>query len=183
MACGGGSGLPCPDPDGVPCWEACAVDGSDCAVWEAIYWPEPTKDPARLQAGPEPKMPTACGDCAYRPQSPERQDNGGDLPVTFDPLRPFHCHVGMPALVGWSHPGLGDVCLLASSLPTMQDGFLIGSYDYEPHHVGGRGFQADGRPLVVCAGWAAHAARVLAEPVPVSSYDEGPRTPSRKGAW
>lgn len=181
MCSGGGSGLPCPDP-GVPCWEACKVDGTDCAVWEPIYWPEPTREPARLQAGPEPKRPLACGDCAYRPGSPERQANGGALPETFDPLRPFHCHDGMPALVGWTHTAVGDVCLLASSLPTMQDGFLIGSYDYRPHHVGGRGYQADGRPLVVCAGWAAHAARVMAEDT-VPSYDEGPRRPSKVGSW
>lgn len=160
MSCGPRTGLPCPDPDGIPCWEACAADGTDCAVWEPIYWPEPTRDPAELQHGPEPRRPLACGDCAYRPDSPERRDNDGALPATFDPSRPFHCHDGMPALVGWTHPGVGW-SVLASTMPTMQDGFLIGSYDYSPHQHGGRGWQHDGQPLVVCAGWAAHAARTL----------------------
>lgn len=157
---GGGSGLPC--PDGEPCWDACALDGSDCAVWEPVYWPTPITDSEQLQAGPELRRRLACGDCAYRPGSPERRDAGGGLPDSFDPLRPFHCHDGMPALVGWTHPGLG-VSLLARELPSMKDGFLIGSYDYQPFSRNGRGWQYDGQPLVVCAGWAAHAQRALSE--------------------
>lgn len=147
----GGTGVPCPEP-GVPCWDACALDGSDCGVWEPVFRPEPHGD---LQEGPSPVRAKACGDCAYKPGSPERRANDGDLPRGFDLNRPFHCHDGMPALRGWTYPGL-DYSLWAGGLPSMQDGFLIGSYDYQPVQRNGRGWQADGRPLVVCAGWAAH---------------------------
>jgi hypothetical protein len=157
--CGGiTTGIPCPDE--TPCWDACAPDGSDCAAWEPIYWPEPTED--ALQHGPEPLRARSCTDCAYRPGSPERRDNDGGLPESFDPLRPFHCHDGMPGLVGWAHPNL-NACILARMLPSAQDGFLTGPTDYRPILHGPRGWRADGRPLVVCAGWAAHAARALAE--------------------
>lgn len=157
---GGGTGIPCPDPAN-PCWEACALDGQDCAMWEAVYWPEPERD--ALQVGPENVAPRACGDCAYRPGSPERRENDGDLPLGFDPEKPFYCHTGMSALVGYTHAELG-VSMLVSALPSMQDGFLIGSLDYsvvqDPDRR--RGWMADGRPLVVCGGWWAHARKARA---------------------
>lgn len=157
---GGGTGIPCPER--IPCWDACAADGSDCAEWEPRFWPPAEMDD--LQEGPEVVRPRACGDCAYRPGSPERRANDGDLPDGFNPNRPFYCHDGMSALRGYTHRTLG-VSVLVSSLPSMQDGFLIGSLDYDVVRATDRprGWKADGSPLTVCAGWWAHAQRARAE--------------------
>lgn len=120
---------------------AAMTDGDSCECWTSIYWPEPEVDVAQ---GPSAVRATRCGDCAYRPDSPERQA-GEDLGVyTVD--RPFTCHQGMPVLRGWTHPELPGVCLLASSVGDRDD--------FGPIMHGGQAWQADGTPAEQCAGWA-----------------------------
>lgn len=64
------------------------------------------------------------------------------------PYRPgavFTCHVGMPKAVAFVHP-----CGERVETPPGPE-----NDDYRPIARGDRAWQADGRPAVVCAGWAA----------------------------
>lgn len=138
-------GLPCPDPE-VPCCDGGVYsDGEACTRWEAILRPEPAEQGG--QAGPSPLRRLLCHDCAYRPDSPERTASDGDLPDSYLD-RPFYCHDGMPRAVGYTHPDLPGLCLRADAFESL-------SGDYQPLIVGGRPVRADGRPGIICAGWAA----------------------------
>jgi hypothetical protein len=142
----GPSNMPAPDPT-VPCCEASAfTDGEECTCWVAVLDVVPT---LAVQEGPHRIRRTMCGDCAYRPGSPERESLGGDAP-SFSRAARFYCHTGMPRAVGYTHPHLGLV-----PAPTTDD--------YRPYIRDGQAWQADGRPAELCAGWAAHTgARRLA---------------------
>ena len=138
-----------------------AVEGTlaDCTCWE----PEYDLDQAPLVEGVEAvTRDKMCGDCACRPDSPERtgderyQHTDGDVGA----LPSFWCHQGMRRVVRWRHP---------SGLTIEAD-----SDDYHPPMrtirgavpVGEAGetmvvsiavpYKADGTPADRCAGWAAH---------------------------
>lgn len=141
--CPGGDGsLPPPDAD-VPCCMASA-HGRACSCWTAVLRPEPHDEP---QEGPSAVRSGMCGDCAYRPGSPERPTREDDPPSTLRE-RPFYCHDGMPRAVGYEHPDLPGVTLRADAFDSL-------SGDYQPLMKPGRAFQADGSPALLCAGWAA----------------------------
>ncbi|MFE7747072.1 hypothetical protein [Nocardia sp. NPDC057455] len=125
-------------PGDVPCCLASVLDPTDCTCWRRVVAPHPT---TQVQAGPSPVRGRRCGDCAYRPDSPERQANDGDRP-RFVPEHVFYCHDGLPKTVAWVHP---------SGAVRMADE----DDDYAPIIWSGRVWQADGRPALVCAGWAA----------------------------
>lgn len=79
-----------------------------------------------------------CHDCAYRHDSPERA--AGDDP-DYTRSEAFACHEGMPRAVRYEHP--------CGAVREAEPG------DYQPLIRGGRTFQADGHPALLCAGWAA----------------------------
>lgn len=133
------------------CYGAAFTDGEKCTCWTAELEPTPSTD---VQEGPMPVNTARCGDCAYRRDSPERQMRGGDqMPFMADGI--FLCHIGMPRAVAFTHS-----CGERRETPpgTRYD-------DYRPIERDGRAWQADGRPAVVCAGWAAdHRAYLAAQP-------------------
>lgn len=146
-----GTMIPAPNPD-LPCCEASAGSGGeDCTCWEPILAERQQDGTLRvpasaeaIQAGPVAPRRLACNDCAYRHGSPERHALGGDE-LDHGRAQPFYCHDGMPFLIGWRHPS-GAV----RSEP-LEDG----TADYHPRIQGGHAFRTDGRPAVLCAGWAA----------------------------
>jgi len=123
------------------CYGAAVYDGERCTCWESVVEPEPTQD---VQEGPMPVNAQRCGDCAYRRDSPERQLRDGDG-MPYVPGGVFLCHVGMPKVVRIEHP-----CGETRDVPPG-----VENDDYRPVERGYRAWQADGRPAVVCAGWAA----------------------------
>ena len=129
-----------PDP-GFPCCMAAIIDPTDCTCWRPMIVPHPTQ---AVQAGPAPVRRSRCGDCAYRRDSRERREMEGD-PPHFYPDHTFYCHAGLPRVWAWVHPS-GAVRLT----PRHPD-----TDDYRPILRNGTVWQADGRPGIVCAGWAA----------------------------
>jgi hypothetical protein len=123
------------------CYGAAFTDGDRCTCWTPIVDPEPT---TVVQEGPMPVNGERCHDCAYRRDSPERQALDGD-PMPYIPGGVFTCHVGMPKAVAFVHP-----CGERVEVPPGTE-----NDDYRPVTRGDRAWQADGRPAVVCAGWAA----------------------------
>lgn len=121
-----------------------------CTCWRPEYDTD--------QAPPQTELVTAeglqvraggrCGDCAYRPDSPENAE-----PWTADQLvesarsgRPFWCHDGMRRPARWRHPER-DVTVEGSTA------------DWRPPVIGEVPFRADGRPGLLCAGWASEGRR------------------------
>lgn len=94
-----------------------------------------------------------CGDCAYRPGSPEKA-NAGDAADLEEwaghPNHAFWCHQGIRRPVRWRHPSGAVV-----------DGDPA---DYQPLIVAGVPYRADGTPAELCAGWAARRRALLAAP-------------------
>jgi hypothetical protein len=116
------------------CCLAAAEDGAAfCTCWRPEYDMEQQKP----QADVEPETRTQmCGDCAYRPDSPERRDD----PYALLDLPNFWCHRGIRRPARWRHPDgrvrPGDPA------------------DYEPPIVNGIPYRADGLPAARCGGWA-----------------------------
>jgi len=136
--------LAMPDPvDGI-CCEGSAVKGPQyCTCWTPSFDLE--------QADPEPGEPgtrgAMCGDCAFKPGSPERQGDeryNGDaefldrIVVTGER---FFCHVGIRRAVKLVHPSGAEV--------------EVPPGDYRPPIIDGLPYKADGSPGDLCAGWAA----------------------------
>jgi hypothetical protein len=130
-----------------------ALDGrpEDCTCWRPVYDVE--QAPPRPMAGPQDLQarPRMCGDCAFKPGSPERTDplmveTLMELPST---RTPFWCHDGMRRPVRWEHP----------------DGRTVAGdpADWHPAQLGRVPYRADGSPALLCAGWAALAARAVAD--------------------
>jgi hypothetical protein len=105
-----------------------------CTCWEPIYDLE-QRASVLSDTETQPKM---CQDCAFRANSPERRD--GD-PLPGPGAQPFWCHQGMRRVIKWRHP-------LGMELPA-------GVGDYRPPVTNRVPYRADGRPGLICAGWAA----------------------------
>ncbi len=121
-----------------------------CTCWTAVFdvtqsTPIPPSSAADLAA--QPRM---CSDCAFRKGSPERstayEEEG--LFALADRGEPFWCHDGMRRPVRWDHPA-------GVSIPG-------DPADWQPPMHAGVPYRADGRPGLLCAGWAARAARAQA---------------------
>jgi len=136
-----------PGDDRVCCYESAIKGPGYCTCWQPVFdvdqlpavWPDRPEDLA-VRGG-------MCGDCAYRKGSPERSSEWEeeallDLP---DSGTPFWCHDGMRKPVRWDHPD-------GRSVPGAAD-------DWKPPVVRGIPFRADGRPGLLCGGWAARAVR------------------------
>jgi hypothetical protein len=138
--------------EGACCMGAAAMGPQRCTCWAAVYdLPQTEPDPMAvrlLDAGVQPVTRTRpCGDCAYRPDSPERRGEPGYtgdqelLDRIVQTGERFWCHVGMRKPVAWRHPTGAVVAVDV-------DG-------YDPPRVDGVPYRADGQPGEVCAGWAA----------------------------
>lgn len=128
------------DPDLLGCCIGAAMGGPDhCTCWEPVYDLE--QQPPRTAELDEARE-KLCGDCAYRKDSPEMQDEHDrerllDLPNGGNP---FWCHQGIRRPREYRHPS-GKV--IAGLLD-----------DYRPPQIDNRPYKADGSPADVCAGWA-----------------------------
>lgn len=140
-----------PDYEGTAgcCWGD-ALDPDGCTCWVPVFdvdqhVPVPPGDPGDMAA--QRRM---CGDCAYRKGSPERatpyaEETLFDLAISG---QVFYCHDGMRRPARWDHP----------------DGRTIDGSpdDWQPPIIAGIPYRADGRPGLLCAGWAARATRATA---------------------
>jgi hypothetical protein len=149
--------------DWVPCCTASAMAGRQdaCTCWEPVYdleqaAPQLLASVTDLQIRARP-----CEDCAYRPGSPERSSGHSAeklQAITYRPDTPFYCHDGMRRPTHWVHP----------------DGRTVPGEpaDYQPPVIAAVPYRADGRPGLLCAGWAAQ----LAAHHPTPAAPAGPPT-------
>lgn len=136
--------------EGVCCWGA-MLDRRLCSCWEVVYDLEQAQPRQQvvdwLAAGIEPNTRRRmCNDCAYRPGSPERQDeptHQGDAAELERIAREsrFWCHQGMRRPVLYRHPS-------GVEWPGHPAA-------YSPPIVDAVPYKADGTPGDLCAGWAA----------------------------
>lgn len=122
----------------VVCCAGAAMGGArGCTCWEPVYDLQQFPPDTSIEHETRTVM---CGDCAYRPDSPERE---GDPYALLD-LPSFWCHKGIRRPKEWRHPDgrvrAGDPA------------------DYQPPIVGEVPYRADGRPAAQCGGWAQAAA-------------------------
>lgn len=157
--CGGGGSAgariwAAANPDAEPdpcCMESFDGGPADCTCWIPEYDLEETR-PARLVTDADLQVqPLMCGDCAYRPGSPELADEWEREALLELPTRDnkrFFCHQGMRRPIRWRHP----------------DGRVVDGdpADYQPYMKDSIAYQADGTPGLLCAGWDARRRAHLA---------------------
>lgn len=129
--------------DGACCYGAAHLGAGGCTCWTPVYDLD--------QSDPVPAAPQVrdqmCGDCAYRPGSPEKQGDPGHAgdPESLETLAygdtPFWCHDGMRRPVVLRHPSGAEVPGHSAA--------------YAPPVVEKVPYRADGQPGLMCAGWAA----------------------------
>lgn len=145
-----------PDPpiEATTCCYGSSLSGDParCTCWEPVYQLEQAEPVPPTSAAELLVRPGLCGDCAFRPGSPERAEEYSReaLYALADRGEPFWCHDGMRQPLLWRHPDLGD-------LPGSPD-------DWHPPTSGGIPYRADGRPALLCAGWATRNATGKARP-------------------
>lgn len=128
-----------------------------CTCWQPIYDRDQTDPPSAhvLASWLEEEVATEvragmCGDCAYRPNSPEKQSqashagDAAELERLAASGEKFFCHDGFRRPVAWQHPA-------GMRIPAdpRRDG------DYQPLIIFGVPYRADGQPGLLCAGWDA----------------------------
>lgn len=129
------------------CWGEAMNGPEHCTCWRPVFDVEQV--PPRLPVGAADIQARdgLCGDCAYRKGSPERADAWMEEALLELPTsgQPFFCHDGMRRPLQWEHP----------------DGRTVAGApeDWQPPRVAGIPFRTDGRPGLLCGGWAARAAR------------------------
>lgn len=116
------------------CCAGAAVRGArSCTCWRPVY----DLQQQRLDLSIVPETRSAmCGDCAYRPDSPER----GSDPNALVDVEVFWCHRGIRRPVKWRHPDGRERDADAG--------------DYRPPIHDAVPYRADGRPAARCGGWA-----------------------------
>jgi hypothetical protein len=128
----------------VPCCYGAAVYGPGrCTCWESEY-DHLQQEP---KAGPMQERERMCVDCAFRPDSPERQgderySNSDEDGIERVLSGTFLCHAGMRSRTRERHPSGA----LLEVLP--------GAYAPPSPPC-----KADGSPAEYCAGWAAERRR------------------------
>jgi hypothetical protein len=128
----------------VPCCDGVAA-GVACTCWSTVY--DAVQED--IQEGPNELRATMCGDCACRPDSPERladelgiETGAGSSSWWGMPrVERFYCHDGMRLRLGDTHDQT------EAFEPAGTDG------DYRPRIYNGRPYQASGEPAKLCAGW------------------------------
>lgn len=132
-----GVGRDYPDAgEGMCCMGAAALGPERCTCWRPIH----DQPQQLLKAGPMLQRTRMCGDCAFRPDSPERAGNEDAVEELLEGT--FLCHKGMRRLLREVHPS-GAV-------------LDAGPGAYEPSNPP---CKADGNPAEVCAGWVAEMKR------------------------
>jgi hypothetical protein len=134
------------------CWGEVIGGGTACTCWHPVYDLEQTPPTPVARDELTVRVGGMCGDCAYRPRSPERADAYSSEALMELPSRraPFFCHDGFRRPALWIHP---DGRVVAGSRA-----------DYQPPIIGGIPYQVDGTPGLLCAGWAAILARYDSDP-------------------
>jgi hypothetical protein len=163
IPCGGLYGaIKMPDPVRGACCAGSAVKGPQyCTCWVHEYDQE-QQEPRPGEPGRRPAM---CGDCAYRPASPEHagdqrfQGDARFLQEIVAKGQKFWCHQGMRRVARLVHPS-GAVVDLTETGHTV---------DYQPPITGGVPYKADGSPGELCAGWAGRRRGYLATEAKASS--------------
>lgn len=117
-------------------WGMCCLGagmrGPDgCTCWKPVYDLDQAEPRTDLTPTTNAKP---CGDCAYRPDSPEYKAD----PWALVDLPSFWCHRGMRRPRVWRHPELGE----RPGDPA----------DYQPPIIGDTPYRADGRPAARCGG-------------------------------
>lgn len=155
MEAGGRSQIACAP---TACCEGRIVKGMMfCTCWQPVFNTTQTEPDeltvARLALGetePDVRPGGMCHDCAYRPNSPEKQGGEG---LVFDAAEldriaaageRFYCHDGMRVPVAWQHP---------AGMRIPADPGRTG--DYKPLVILNIPYRADGQPGLICAGWNA----------------------------
>jgi len=148
-----------------------------CTCWTPVYDREQAKD----QGGDPEVRPEKCGDCACRPDSPERltpelmNSSVDGVHRLAAEGTPFYCHDGMRRLKGHRHPDGAEVPAENGEEHNYSPPMRPGDRCSSPAHSRGRNpagclecdgsgwvrhpvpLRADGRPALICAGWAALA--------------------------
>jgi hypothetical protein len=130
------------------CWGDTNKGPAYCTCWVPEF-DLPQTDPIAPADGEVQVRPGGlCGDCAYRPGSPEMAEDYSAETLRSLPAhgQTFWCHDGIRRPTRWVHP----------------DGRVVDGApdDYQPPIVAGRPHRADGRVGHLCAGWAACGRRL-----------------------
>lgn len=137
---------------GLYCCYGSAEYGPDrCTCWTPVYDVVQQRPRTDLSSG---AMPAMCGDCAFRPNSPERtgaENVAGDWETLQGYVtggQPFWCHDGFRLPVAWFHP------------PSLTWHLVVEDVAYTPpiqrdEHGISTPYRHDGRPGDLCAGWTA----------------------------
>lgn len=148
--------------EGMCCFGALNRGADGCTCWEAVYDldGQVPVDGCDHDA-PDVVRDAMCSDCAFRPGSPERTGEGryensspGDLERLVAGDMPFRCHDGARRIVAIVHTPTGHRIDLTSL------------DHYDPPKTTTRAYQANGQPLLVCAGWDAHHRATTRETTP-----------------
>jgi hypothetical protein len=137
---------------GMCCYGAVMGGPHRCTCWERVFdLDQVDPDPLAVQllaVGVQPvTRRSPCHDCAYRPDSPERQGDPGVvgdaelLEAIVQSGQRFWCHQGIRQPTRLRHPS-------GVEIPAPP-------HAYDPPKVAGVPYRADGTPAEVCAGWAA----------------------------
>lgn len=151
MICG--TGRDWPDAGEGACCIGAAMFGPDrCTCWEPVYDMEQVTPDLTIPGTGRADM---CADCAFRPDSPER--NGADGYAHNDPdeldriVGPaggvFFCHQGIRRPIKWVHPSGAEVAGSPSN--------------YDPPIVKNVPFKADGTPADICHGFLVRRLKAL----------------------
>lgn len=136
------------------CWGEVERGGSACTCWTPVY--DVAQQVPTAVTGPYEAAAERCADCAFRPGSPELSEDYMAETLLGLAARGerFWCHQGMRRPLTWQHP----------------DGRTIAGdpADWQPpiDRTTGVPFRADGRPGLLCAGWAGQAAAVARQAAP-----------------
>jgi hypothetical protein len=155
FTCGTQSAVELPDAGGGHCCYGAIMRGPQgCTCWHSVYDLE--QQPLRRGLMPLPPGPVRmCGDCAFRPGSPERSGTEGyegDQELLDELVAegaPFYCHQGVRRTVLMRHPSGAE----AGGHPA----------DYDPPIENGFPWKADGTPADICAGWLLLRAKAATE--------------------
>jgi len=154
--------------DGMCCGGAVLRGPGYCECWDPVFdveqAPADPQDVRLIAAGLEPAVRPdgMCGDCAYRPGSPERtgaKNHAGSDPGELDDMARgawFFCHDGMRRPTEWVHKPSG------TRIPGSPA-------NYMPLRVNNVPYRANGRAGYFCAGW--HARRKALEKADAEGRD------------
>ncbi len=136
-----------PDTGGTCCYGAGVFGSQRCTCWRPVCAEPVQTGDLNGDSRPVVRSGGMCGDCAYRPGSPEKAGDPGyrgdadDLEDLATSGTPFYCHDGMRRVAKWVHPSGAEVAA--------KDGA------YAPPFHGDIPHRVDGEPAYLCAGWNA----------------------------